>query len=37
MEKARQHHESKLLSKAMKAWDEHYNQYHKNKVVTFYP
>ncbi|XP_070707136.1 protein SFI1 homolog [Pempheris klunzingeri] len=33
MEKARQHHESKLLSKAMKAWNKHHFQYQKNKVM----
>lgn len=33
MERARWHHESKLLTKAMKAWNEHHNRYHENKVV----
>ncbi|XP_035517407.1 protein SFI1 homolog isoform X2 [Morone saxatilis] len=33
MEKARRHHESKLLSKALKAWNEHHLQYQKNKVM----
>ncbi|KAG8007760.1 Protein SFI1-like protein [Nibea albiflora] len=33
MEKARRHHESKLLSKAMKAWNVHHSQYQKNKVM----
>lgn len=34
MEKASWHHESKLLSKALKEWIKHHNQYHKNKVVA---
>ncbi|XP_078104755.1 protein SFI1 homolog isoform X1 [Sander vitreus] len=33
MEKARQCHNSKLLSKAVKAWNKHHNQYQKNKVM----
>ncbi|XP_032369828.1 protein SFI1 homolog isoform X1 [Etheostoma spectabile] len=33
MEKARQCHDSKLLSKAVKAWNQHHNQYQKNKVM----
>ncbi|CAJ1050672.1 LOW QUALITY PROTEIN: protein SFI1 homolog [Xyrichtys novacula] len=33
MEKARQHHASKLLSTAMKAWNKHHCQCRKNKVV----
>ncbi|XP_045885080.1 protein SFI1 homolog isoform X2 [Micropterus dolomieu] len=33
MEKARQHHESKILSKALKAWNKHHYQYQKNKVM----
>ncbi|XP_056885932.1 protein SFI1 homolog isoform X2 [Takifugu flavidus] len=33
MERARWHHESKLLSKAMKTWNEHHNQFHTNKVM----
>ncbi|KAE8298503.1 Serotransferrin [Larimichthys crocea] len=33
MEKARRHHESELLSKAMKAWNVHHSQYQKNKVM----
>lgn len=37
MEKARQCHDSKLLSKAVKAWNKHHNQYQKNKVVTSFP
>ncbi|KAI9515134.1 hypothetical protein NQZ68_028000 [Dissostichus eleginoides] len=33
MVRARRYHESKLLSKALKAWNEHHNQHHKNKVM----
>ncbi|XP_059184490.1 protein SFI1 homolog [Centropristis striata] len=33
MEKARQHHNAKLLSKALKAWNKHHSQCHKNKVM----
>ncbi|XP_056293562.1 protein SFI1 homolog isoform X2 [Pseudoliparis swirei] len=33
MEKARQQHDSKLLSKALKAWKNHHNQLQKNKVM----
>ncbi|XP_041638913.1 protein SFI1 homolog isoform X2 [Cheilinus undulatus] len=33
MEKARKHHESKRLSKAVKAWKEHHYQCCKNKVM----
>ncbi|XP_074526467.1 protein SFI1 homolog isoform X2 [Halichoeres trimaculatus] len=33
MERARRHHESKLLSKAMKAWNKHHCQCRKNKVM----
>ncbi|KAM7006451.1 LOW QUALITY PROTEIN: protein SFI1 homolog [Tautogolabrus adspersus] len=33
MEKARRHHESKLLSKAMKAWNKHHCQWRQNKVM----
>ncbi|XP_031709155.1 protein SFI1 homolog [Anarrhichthys ocellatus] len=33
MEKARQHHDSTLLSKALKAWKNHHNQLQKNKVM----
>ncbi|XP_070815799.1 protein SFI1 homolog [Chaetodon trifascialis] len=33
MEKSRRHHDSKLLSKALKAWKKHHNQYQKNKVM----
>ncbi|XP_034389084.1 protein SFI1 homolog isoform X1 [Cyclopterus lumpus] len=33
MEKARQQHDSKLLSKALKAWKDHRNQLQKNKVM----
>ncbi|KAK5934049.1 hypothetical protein CgunFtcFv8_014476 [Champsocephalus gunnari] len=33
MERARRYHEFKLLSKALKAWNEHHNQHHKNKVM----
>ncbi|XP_041806379.1 protein SFI1 homolog isoform X2 [Chelmon rostratus] len=32
MEKSRRHHDSKLLSKALKSWKEHHNQYQKNKL-----
>lgn len=34
MERARQHHESKLLLKAMAAWRNYQQQCHKNKVVS---
>ncbi|XP_040015533.1 protein SFI1 homolog [Xiphias gladius] len=33
MEKARQHHNSKLLSKVLKAWNKHHYQYRKYKVM----
>lgn len=33
MEKARRHHNSKLLSKTLKAWNAHYYQHKKNKVM----
>ncbi|CAB1426240.1 unnamed protein product [Pleuronectes platessa] len=33
MEKARWHHESKLLSKALKHWNKHQDQNRKNKVM----
>lgn len=33
MEKARRHHNSKLLSNALKAWKEHHYQHQKNKVM----
>ncbi|XP_068450584.1 protein SFI1 homolog isoform X2 [Clinocottus analis] len=33
MEKARQQHDSKLLSKALEAWINHHNQFLKNKVM----
>ncbi|XP_029286956.1 LOW QUALITY PROTEIN: protein SFI1 homolog [Cottoperca gobio] len=33
MEKARRCHDSKLLSKALKAWNNHRNQHQKNKVM----
>ncbi|XP_056241687.1 protein SFI1 homolog [Seriola aureovittata] len=33
MEKARQHHNSKLLSEAMKMWNKHHHQYRKHKVM----
>ncbi|XP_044028465.1 protein SFI1 homolog isoform X3 [Siniperca chuatsi] len=33
MEKARQRHESNILSKALKAWNKHHYQYQKNKVM----
>ncbi|GLD64553.1 protein SFI1 homolog [Lates japonicus] len=33
MEKARQHHNSKLLSKALKAWNKHHYQHRKYKVM----
>ncbi|XP_034541518.1 LOW QUALITY PROTEIN: protein SFI1 homolog [Notolabrus celidotus] len=33
MEKARRHHESKLLSKAMKAWNKHRCKCRKNKIM----
>ncbi|XP_071349920.1 protein SFI1 homolog [Trachinotus anak] len=33
MEKARQHHNSKLLSKALKMWNKHHYQYRKHKVM----
>ncbi|KAK5872526.1 hypothetical protein PBY51_013217 [Eleginops maclovinus] len=33
MDKARRYHESKLLSRALRAWNEHHNQHHKNKVM----
>ncbi|KAA8593409.1 hypothetical protein FQN60_009525 [Etheostoma spectabile] len=36
MEKARQCHDSKLLSKAVKAWNQHHNQYQKNKLSIWY-
>lgn len=34
MEKARWHHESTVLFKAMRGWKDYHSQYHKNKVVT---
>lgn len=36
MEKARLHHNSKILSKALKAWNKHHYQYRKYKVHTLY-
>ncbi|KAG7244633.1 hypothetical protein INR49_029652 [Caranx melampygus] len=33
MEKARQHHNTKLLSKALKIWNKHHYQYRKHKVM----
>ncbi|KAM9361287.1 protein SFI1 homolog [Symphorus nematophorus] len=33
MEKARRHYEAKLLTKALKAWNDHHNQYKRNKVM----
>uniref|UniRef100_A0A3Q3NGM8 SFI1 centrin binding protein n=2 Tax=Mastacembelus armatus TaxID=205130 RepID=A0A3Q3NGM8_9TELE len=33
MEKARQHHNSKVLSKALKAWNKHHYQYRKYKMM----
>lgn len=33
MEKARWHHDSKLLSKTLKAWIKHHNRFQKNKVM----
>ncbi|XP_033482337.2 protein SFI1 homolog [Epinephelus lanceolatus] len=33
MEKARQHHDSNLLSKALCAWNKHHSQCQKNKVM----
>ncbi|XP_029906516.1 protein SFI1 homolog isoform X2 [Myripristis murdjan] len=32
-EKARQHHYSRLLSHALKAWKKHHHQYHKHQVM----
>lgn len=34
MEKARKHHDSKLLSKALSAWNKHHYQCRKHKVDT---
>lgn len=33
MEKARRHHNSKQLSKTMRAWNKHHYQLQKNKVL----
>ncbi|XP_070758707.1 protein SFI1 homolog [Enoplosus armatus] len=33
MEKARQHHESNILSKALNAWNKHHYQHQKNKAM----
>lgn len=34
MERARQHHQSKLLSKAAAGWRHYHTQCHQNKVVS---